>query len=88
MAIETHAIITKQNLPSLDIPCQDHDTHDIHYTHDTQLRERFYQYDTQLRERFKSVYCRDCGKAAIAAMMLFVALAVSLLTRPGTQTTS
>ena len=41
-----------------------------------------------LRERFNSVYCQGCGKAAIAAMMLFVALAVSLLTRPGAQTAS
>ena len=62
--------------------------HNMHNMHDTQLRERFYQYGTQLRERFKSVYCQGCGKAAIAAMMLFVALAVSLLTRPETQTAS
>jgi hypothetical protein len=73
--------------------------HDMHYMHNTplhkqfyqyytQLRERFNQYDTPLRERFNSVYRQDCGKAAIAAMMKFVALAVSLLTRPGTQTAS
>ena len=60
----------------------------MHYTHYTPLRERFYQYGIQLRERFNSVYCQGCGKAAIAAMMLFAALAVSLLTRPGTQTAS
>jgi hypothetical protein len=74
-----------------------HYTRDMHYMHntpphkqfcqyDTPLRERFYQYGTQLRERFNSVYRQGCGKAAIAAMMLFVALAVSLLTRPGMQT--
>ena len=52
----------------------------MHYMHD--------MHDTPLRERFNSVYRQDCGKAATAAMMLFVALAVSLLTRPGTQTAS
>ena len=67
-----------------------HDTplHEQFYQYDTPLHEQFYQYDTPLRKRFNSVYCQDCGKAAIAAMMLFVALAVSLLTRPGTQTAS
>ena len=65
-----------------------HGTHDMHYTHNTPPHERFYLYDTPPRERFNSVYRQDCGKAAIAAMMLFVAQAVSLLTRPGTQTTS
>ena len=56
--------------------------------YDTTLREQFYQYGTPLREWFNSVYRQGCGKAAIAAMMLFAALAVSLLTRPGTQTAS
>ena len=56
--------------------------------HYTPPHKQFYQYYTPLRERFNSVYRQDCGKAAIAAMMLFVALAVSLLTRPGTQTAS
>ena len=73
-----------------------HYTHYTHYTplrerfyqYDTTLRERFCQYDTPLRERFNSVNCQGCGKAATAAMMLFVALVVSLLTRPGTQTAS
>ena len=76
-----------------------HNTHNMHYMHNTPphkqfyqyntpLREQFYQYDTPLRKRFNSVYCQDCGKAVIAAMMLFVALAVSLLTRPETQTAS
>ena len=65
-----------------------HYMHNMHDMHDTPQHERFYQYDTTVRERFNSVYCQDCGKAAIAAMMLFVALAVSLLTRPGAQTAS
>ena len=65
-----------------------HYMHNTHNTHDTPLHEQFYQYDTPLRKRFNSVYRQGCGKAATAAMMLFVALAVSLLTRPGTQTAS
>ena len=65
-----------------------HDMHNIHDMHDTPPHEQFYQYNTPLREQFNSVYCQGCGKAAIAAMMLFAALAVSLLTRPGTQTAS
>jgi hypothetical protein len=65
-----------------------HFTHNMHNMHNTPPHERFYQYGSPLRERFNSVYRQDCGKAAIAAMMLFVALAVSLLTRPGTQTAS
>ena len=59
-----------------------------HYMHYTPPHKQFYQYYTPQRERFNSVYRQGCGKAATAAMMLFVALAVSLLTRPGTQTTS
>ena len=70
--------------------------HDAHYTplrerfyqYDTTLHELFYQYDTTLRERFNSVYSQDCGKAATAAMMLFAALAVCLLTRSVPQTAS
>ena len=71
-------------------------THYMHYTpphkqfyqYNTPLHKQFYQYYTPQRERFNSVYRQGCGKAATAAMMLFVALAVSLLTRPGTQTAS
>jgi hypothetical protein len=73
-----------------------HDTHYMHNTHymqntpphkqfyqyDTPLRERFNEYDTPLREQFNSVYCQGCGKAAIAAMMLFVALAVRFTFTP------
>ena len=55
--------------------------HYTNYMHYTPPHKQFYQYGTPLRERFNSVYRQDCGKAAIAAMMLFVALAVSLLTR-------
>ena len=62
--------------------------HYMHNMHGTPPHKQFYQCGTPLCERFKSVYCQGCGKAAIAAMMLFVALAVSLLTRPGTQTAS
>ena len=63
-----------------------HYMHYTHYMHGTPPHKQFYQYDTPQRERFNSVYCQGCGKAAIAAMLLFVALAVSLLTRPVPQT--
>ena len=53
--------------------------HKQFYQYDTPPHKQFYQYYTPQRERFNSVYRQGCGKAAIAAMMLFVALAVSLL---------
>ena len=46
----------------------------------------FNQFVILLRERFNPVYGQGCGKAATAAMLLFAAWAVSLLTRPRTQT--
>ena len=45
------------------------------------LRERFTQFTFLLHKRLNSVYGQGCGKAAAAAMLLFAAWAVSLLTK-------
>ena len=65
---------------------KNHDNDSGNGTTTVQLRERFTQFVILLRERFNLVYGQGCGKAATAAMLLFAAWAVSLLTRPKTQT--
>ena len=66
--------------PPMSTECKQHGLRDI--------RERFNQFALLLRERLNLVYRQGCGKTAIAAMLMFVAWAVNLLTRPRTQTTA
>ena len=67
----------KQSFPVL--------AHAIHPSMSTECKQHGLR-DT--RERLNLVYRQGCGKTAIAAMLMFVAWAVSLLTRPRTQTTA